>query len=79
MNMALAVKPVDSIPTVEEVGGYVTVEYAARRLGATRSWVSLLLLSGKVKGVQLDGRTRLVERRSLERYAKRREGQGGAP
>lgn len=72
ISASVMLRPLDNVPEVREVGGYLTVEYAAELLGVNVGAVSWAFKQGRLRGVQIDGRTRLVNKRSLQRYMRRR-------
>ena len=63
----------ESVPILEEVGGYVTVKTAARELGAKNHQdIYYLVRRGDLKGAKLEGYIWLITKTSLERYKARR-------
>lgn len=61
----------ESVPILEEVGGYMTVKAAAKALGSRDQVIYYLLRSGRIKGAKLEGYVWLVSKSSLERYKAR--------
>lgn len=68
----LQIEQVQPLPRVDQIGGYVTVKRAADMLAITPQAVTWALRVGYLQGVELDGRTRLVRKTSVEQYARQR-------
>ena len=61
------------LPVVHELGGYATVQRAADLMGVTQGAIRDHLYRGNLKGIRIDGRTVMVDKRSLRRLIRYRE------
>lgn len=67
------IRPLDNVEIVEEVGGYITLDAAARALGVKRPAVTWAITHNRLRAIQIGECTRLVDKRSLARYIRTRQ------
>lgn len=71
-EMSREIPGVPRVPLVNELGGYVTANRAAKLLDINLPQVYWAIKHNKLRAVRLDGRTWLIKKTSLERYKRER-------